>query len=314
MRKAIVLLACFVLVLSAPVRVHAARDFVLSIAEPAKGDDCGYLLLWRQPSGTFTDDQLMLVYFWVSDDPMLKMQISCYGSSVRFVATQTASSNARIYIGYYSNAKIGYLTTLMPGQSFNDSFSGTYMGHQAYGSFQSCENSSGAENNAFTVRYNGDQTYRQMNDLVISNARQEARLKDIYDKISDNDAALDAEQDKAQAGASSSKSEGDAAIPDNSASLLDGVSGFVTGLAYNGTDCSWTMPDVKLPAISGVMNGVTLIDSQPINFGTWLAALPDGIVIVMRVICSVAVIFFGFKELYKTIEYVLTLRGGGSGE
>lgn len=124
-----------------------------------------------------------------------------------------------------------------------------------------------------------------------------------------------AEKEEANNQANSSVSQGEAAIADNSAAVTDGLSSFISGLSYNGTACNWTMPRVYIPAIAGVISETTLIESQPIDFEQWLDALPSGILTIMRSVCSVAIILYGFKEFYGLIEYVLTLRGkGGSDE
>ena len=138
-------------------------------------------------------------------------------------------------------------------------------------------------------------------------------VTDFY-YVSVNQLLLDTgskEEQAAQSGSQSSQSDAQNALPDNSASLLNGVGGFISGMSYNGTDCKWTFPAVSLPAISGVMDSVQLTGQKDISFSDYLNVIPSNILTIMRAICSVAVIVFGFKEFYSTIEYVLTLRGGG---
>lgn len=103
-------------------------------------------------------------------------------------------------------------------------------------------------------------------------------------------------------------------ITDDSAGFVDSLGGLTSSMSYTGTNCSWTFPTVKLPTISGVMDEVTLVESQEIDFTYWVNSIPSGILLLIQSVCTVALIVFCFKELYGAISYALTLKGGGNSE
>lgn len=111
-----------------------------------------------------------------------------------------------------------------------------------------------------------------------------------------------------------SVSQGSDAIENGGAGFGDSLGGLVGSMNYTGTECSWTFPRVTLPAINGVMDETVLIEEQPINFGMWIDAIPPQILLLIRSVLTGALIIYCFKELYGTISYVLTLKGGGVNE
>lgn len=122
------------------------------------------------------------------------------------------------------------------------------------------------------------------------------------------------EKEEAQISGDSSISKGTNSIEDKGTGFADSLSGLVSSMSYSGTQASWTFPEVKLPAIKGVMEEKVLIEEQPIDFTTWINAIPSPILLLIQSVLTMALIVYCFKELYGTISYVLTLRGGGSSE
>lgn len=136
-------------------------------------------------------------------------------------------------------------------------------------------------------------------------------LEKIFNFLEEKD-----EKDKeaaTQQGNQSSKDVSDM-IQDDSEGFKDSLGGLTASMSYSGTDCSWSFPTVKLPAIPGVMDEVTLIKEQDINFSYWVNSLPSFILLLVQSVCTAALIVFCFKELYGAISYVLTLKGGGNSE
>ncbi len=119
------------------------------------------------------------------------------------------------------------------------------------------------------------------------------------------------EKQEAETTGSSSVSSGEAAIEDKSAGFTDSVGTLASSMSYSGTNCSWTFPTVKLPAISGVMDEVTLISEQEIDFSFWVNQIPAPVLLVVRSALTIALIVYCFKEIYGTISYLLTLNRGG---
>ncbi len=136
-------------------------------------------------------------------------------------------------------------------------------------------------------------------------------LEKIYNWLKDSP---EQEKQEATTQGNSSVSSGTSNIDDKGADFGESLGGLVSSLSYSGTDCSWTFPQVKLPAIPGVMDEVVLIQEQPINFGEWINKIPSQVLLLIQSILTCALILYCFKELYSTISYALTLRGGGADE
>ena len=280
--------------------VSAADDvFYVDWARPAAGGGCGYVDILRSD----TDGRGIISYVWAIEGTHSysntdsgrnwivtgSVQVTIGVGAVEFKSL----GGAKVHVFYYSTSGIrfGYLGSTTSTMYAN--YSGTPLSCHLYGDAYSYVSTFSNQNIPFTVIHNdnaSDYTLRAiLNELQTSGEK---------------------EKSEAQAGSQSAQSEANGALPDNSASLLNGVGGFISGMSYNGTDCNWTFPAINLPAISGVMDSVQLSASKDITFSDYLNVIPDNILTIMRAICSVAVIVFGFKEFYSIIEYVLTLRGG----
>ncbi len=103
-------------------------------------------------------------------------------------------------------------------------------------------------------------------------------------------------------------------IEDKSEGFISALGQLVSAMSYDGTMCAWTFPALKLPAIEGVMPEYVLSEEKPIDFEIWVEKIPANILLLVRSLCTIALIVFCFKELYSTISYVLTLKGGSGNE
>lgn len=153
--------------------------------------------------------------------------------------------------------------------------------------------------------------YDRVDELLEEQKKSNTWLEKIFEEISGQ---AEEEKNVALDQGNSSVNDSSNAIADNSAGFTDSLSTLTGSMAYTGTECSWTFPEVRLPAIAGVMDEVVLIESQPIDFGYWVNQIPSGILLLVQSVLSVALVVYCFKELYSTISYVLTLRGGGADE
>lgn len=100
-------------------------------------------------------------------------------------------------------------------------------------------------------------------------------------------------------------------IPNESEGFINALGNLVSALSYNGTDCKWTLPQVKMPQIANIVPEMVLIEQQDIDFCVWVQKLPSNILNLIQAVCTGALIVYCFKELYGTISYVFTLKGGG---
>lgn len=92
---------------------------------------------------------------------------------------------------------------------------------------------------------------------------------------------------------------------------VEGLETFTGAISTTSTDAKWKLPAIKLPAIAGIMPEIKLTDEMDIDFGAWVQKIPKTVMTVVQYVLTLALIYFCFKELYKLISYVLTLRGGG---
>lgn len=147
------------------------------------------------------------------------------------------------------------------------------------------------------------------NSMISEQEETNSWLEKIFNFLEEKD-----EKDKEAATQQGNQSTADIdnMITDDSAGFVDSLGALSSSMSYTGTSCSWTFPTVKLPAISGVMDEVTLVESKEIDFTYWVNSIPSGILLLIQSVCTVALIVFCFKELYGAISYVLTLKGGGN--
>lgn len=158
------------------------------------------------------------------------------------------------------------------------------------------------------------------NQIVVDNANQNAsqiqqNQDENTDKIIENQQQMqENEKNEAETQGQGSVDEIGSAIEDKSAGFISAIGSLVNSMSYNGTACAWSFPALKLPAIEGVMPEYQLTQEQPIDFEFWVNKIPSDILLLVRSLLTIALIVYCFKELYSTISYVLTLKGGGNSE
>ncbi len=119
------------------------------------------------------------------------------------------------------------------------------------------------------------------------------------------------EEDKSKTAGNDSTSDVNNAVPDKSAGFLTAIKKLIGAMSYDGTTAVWKVPEIKLPALQNVMEERTLLDETSVDFGAMVAKFPNTIISLVQNLLTAGLIVFCFKELYDTIQYVLTLRGGG---
>ncbi len=104
-------------------------------------------------------------------------------------------------------------------------------------------------------------------------------------------------------------------IPDKSEGFINGMSSLISAMSYNGTEAKWMFPELYIPEIPGVINKTQLTDSEmEIDFGYWVQQMPSDVLELIRIVLTIALVIYCFKELYGTISYVLTLKKDGGTE
>lgn len=133
------------------------------------------------------------------------------------------------------------------------------------------------------------------------------------DKIIDNQNQLqENEKNEAQNSGSGGADDVSSAVPDKSAGFTSALSLFVQSMSTTDTKCEISIPAFIVPKLEGLLPEVKLLDEQKLDFSFALSLIPSAIMALVQALTTIALIVFSFKELYGTIEYVLTLRRGGS--
>ena len=165
---------------------------------------------------------------------------------------------------------------------------------QANADKNASENRANADKNASNIQSNADKNA----DKIINNQNQ----------------IVENERNETQTQGEDSIDGVSGAIEDKSSGFVKSIGNLVSAMSYNGTACAWKFPALKLPAIKGVMSETKLTDEKPIDFAYWVNKIPSNILLLVRSVLTIALIGYCFKELYNTISYVLTLKGGGNDE
>ena len=125
---------------------------------------------------------------------------------------------------------------------------------------------------------------------------------------------IEQENQAANEAGNSSTGELTGVVPDDSQGFINAIRNLASSMSYNGTTAVLPVPSIVLPSISGVMDEAKLTDELSVDFGYWIQKIPDNILQLVRILCTIALIVFCFKELYSCISYALTLKGGGADE
>lgn len=209
------------------------------------------------------------------------------------------------------------------------------IGLKSYGNAEIVTNSIdqyGENGGAWSVTYGGDTVIASKLDTIISIfsglnnddiiANQDKNSSEIQKNDDENtQAIIDNQNDLAEKEKTETQNQGEGsvndvsgAIEDKSAGFISSIGNLVSAMSYNGTSCAWKFPALKLPAIDGVMSEIKLTDEKPIDFEYWVNKIPSNVLLLVRSVLTIALIVYCFKELYNTISYVLTLKGGGNDE
>ena len=173
-----------------------------------------------------------------------------------------------------------------------------------------------ANKNASEIQDNADKNASDIQNNADKNANdiQNNADKNANNIINNQNQIVENERNETETQGKDSIDDVSGSIEDKSSGFVSSIQNLVSAMSYNGTACAWKFPSIKLPAIAGVMEERKLTDEMPIDFGYWVNKIPSNILLLVRSVLTIALIGFCFKELYSTISYVLTLKGGGSDE
>lgn len=339
------------LVLAVPVSATTGTVYSIAYQQPQASNYDGYIeVLMVDPK---TLDQTVYTYYWnilgysysSNDNVVLpKMNLNITATSISFnyffnPGVSTDKYYFSLAYGFARSSDSAYFQ-YYKGSAESNSISGSYWvpewlrirGVKVYGNGRLQSKPSDDLNfGSWSVLYGGDNAiYNEIHSIKNILAGQSVAITDNADKnasetqTNDNkntQAIIDNQNDLAEKEKNETQNQGEGsvndvlgAIEDKSSGFVSSIQNLVSAMSYNGTSCAWKVPPIKLPAIAGIMDEVKLTDEMPIDFEYWVNKIPANILLLVRSLLTIGLIGYCFKELYNTISYVLTLKGGGNDE
>lgn len=172
--------------------------------------------------------------------------------------------------------------------------------------------------------YISEETNRETNEILgdinqnLNDSNQE--LEEINDKLDNMPGEIgdvleeqaNAEKEQASQGGDSNVNEVLEVVPDKSEGFMNAIQGFASSMSYTGTSATLSIPALTIPEIPGLIPKTVLWDGLELDFGQYIGMLPDGLLLLVQSLLTIALIVYCFKELYDTIAYVMTLRKGST--
>lgn len=157
-------------------------------------------------------------------------------------------------------------------------------------------------------------------NTVLENSNQmqaiKDKLNDLNDSIGNVNDKLDEilkqpEQEKNDANQSAGDAFGNVVdvVPDHSGDLGNAFSGLAASMSYDGTSAKLQIPSVSMPGIDGLFDGFVIMQPQELDFEVYFDMMPDWLLLLVQSLLTAALIIYCFKELYSTIQYLMTLKG-----
>lgn len=226
---------------------------------------------------------------WVTTD----VGTSYYRISGSVTTTASSSFSEIVFIPRYSSSAGYFHVATMTISVYDKDYTGAI-------SNSTSDIKNNADKNAASIKENADKNASDIKANQDANTDKQIQAnKDLYEQEKD---------ETSQAGSDAAASADE--IPDKSEGFIAAVGKLVDAMTYEGTQAKWTFPSITLPAIPHVMDEVVLNEPIEINFNQYLSFIPVPMLNIMVGLFSCGLIVYCFKELYDTIQYVLTLRGG----
>lgn len=164
---------------------------------------------------------------------------------------------------------------------------------------------SNAEKNASDIQANADKNASQIQQNQDENTQS---IIDNQNQLQENEKA------EAQGSGNSAADNVSSAVPDQSAGFISALQTFVKGMSTTDTECTLKVPAIVVPEIPGLFSRTVLIEEQDLSFSQAIKLIPNAILQIVRALTTIGLIVYCFKQLYDTIEYILTMRRGSSNE
>ncbi len=330
-----ILLVCVFVFSFSLINVNAADTLIMTnpYTKPQLTGDNGYIeLLYQNADGTLSSALFMWDCLDSSDSETL-VNVTINEHSI--LLSPSFSSGSGVFTVSYidsSGYKEFYNQLYFSGLTYTKNSGATFIAVHVYGNYNIVNyNIPNPPITNFEVVYGGNiQLVTDVNSILNKlesnnveiiqaqkdNANQiQQNQNENTDKIIDNQNQLQQnEKNEAETKGQESIDNVSGAIDDKSTGFISSITSLVASMSYEGTACAWSFPALKLPAIEGVMPEYQLTEEKPIDFEFWVNKIPSNILLLVRSLLTVALIAYCFKELYSTISYVLTLKGGANNE
>lgn len=101
------------------------------------------------------------------------------------------------------------------------------------------------------------------------------------------------------------------AMPENNGTgVISALGNLISAFSYLGEDAVLPIPQVSIPAISGMWEKKVLIEETELDFGEMISNFPSGLMLFLQASTTIALIIWCIKELWNMIQYFVSLRGG----
>lgn len=121
---------------------------------------------------------------------------------------------------------------------------------------------------------------------------------------------MESEKDEANSAGSSGVGDLTDAVPDYSEGFKTALQGLADSMSYTGTEAKIAIPAVNVPGLDGLYGGFQMMEAQEVDFSVYINMMPGNLLLLVQSLLTIALIVYCFKELYGSVSYVLTLRGG----
>lgn len=296
----------------------ASTELILPFTRPYLTGNNGYIeLMFRNSSGTeWTHVIGWEIYDTSSSDNETYMDISLENGYLYFYPVIPSGEGVFVTYRATSSGQYAQYPKIYTGPGISTGFGvADLYAYRVYGNTRTL-NISGLTNYDFTVVYSNENSILVRLDEIIGLLTNNSDIIENQDKntqeIIDNQNQLQ-ENEKIEAGntGNSSSDQLTSVIPNDSEGFTNSLNSLLGAMSTTATDCNIKIPELKLPNIAGITPEAVLLEQQYFDLGSMFNIIPIQIMTLLRALFDIALVVFCFKELYSTIEYVLTLRKGG---
>lgn len=320
-KAALSCLIVLILLIVPTVTTFAVTDniYTLSSSRPTVTESSGFIeVLLKSANGNYYVNVFGWNVFTANADTKTHVDISYSNNRLDFDVFEFGTTSPSGAIALYH---IGSNKTLYYYEGISDvehyfTIPDTIVNFNVYGNYGDINVNRTDSTMGFAVEYTNESPILIRLDEIIAILTNNSDIIENQDKntqeIIDNQNQLQ-ENEKIEAGntGNSSSDQLTSVIPNDSEGFTNSLNSLLGAMSTTATDCNIKIPELKLPNIAGIIPEAVLLEQQYFDLGSMFNIIPVQIMTLLRALFDIALVVFCFKELYSTIEYVLTLRKGG---